>query len=104
MIANPNDPIHAIKRIMDVMQGLNAKTVNITIRRDGAEGVFKYDADVLRHDCSTSGYSAWRLPRKEAHRFWELFGRYASSFYPQDIVKITYGKKVLYEAWFDETK
>lgn len=104
LIANPNDPIHAIKRIMDVMRGLNAKTVNITIRRDGAEGVFKYDADVLRHDCGTSGYSAWRLPRKEVHRFWELFGRYASLFYPQDIVKITYGKKVLYEAQFDETK
>ena len=77
-------------------QAKEAKTVNVTILKDGIEFTFKTEASDFRHDCG-SYYNAWGLTAADRRRFEELFGRYAGC-YPQEIVRITYTRKVLYDA------
>ena len=71
------------------------RMVSVTTVIDGKEMTFKYDAGQLRSDCG-SHYYTWNIPAKERKEFEYLYGRHAD-FTPASIVKITYGKKTLYE-------
>lgn len=87
-------PVHVIRRIMAAVNSVEAKTVNVTIMKDGTEMTFKTEADGLRRDPSTY-YSTYRMAAQDRRRFQEKFGRNAD-YFPVEITRITYGKNVLY--------
>lgn len=91
---NPNNPAHTVKRIISSMKDSPAKTVNVTILKNGTEFTFKTEAREFHIDCQTT-YATWNIAAKDRKRFEELFGH--KSYAPEEILRITYGKKVLYE-------
>ena len=93
---NPQNPVHIVRQIMAVMNTSGAKTVNVTVRKDGKELTFKTETGDLRRDC-TGGYSHWHMIAADRRRFFECFGRNAE-YRPEEILRITYGRSVLYEA------
>ena len=94
--ANPQSPVHIVRQIMAVMNASSAKTVNVTVRKDGKELTFKTETGDLRRDC-TGGYSHWHMIAADRRRFFECFGRNAE-YRPEEILRITYGRSILYEA------
>ncbi len=96
LVADTNNPVHIVKKIMAAMNTTSAKTVNVTICKNGEEFTFKTEAQELRRDCSNY-YSTCNIQAADRRRFAERFGKNAD-YYPQEIVRITYGRTVLYEA------
>ncbi|MCL2194355.1 MAG: hypothetical protein FWB76_00170 [Oscillospiraceae bacterium] len=92
---NPRHPAHSVKRIMQAVLDSPAKTVRVTIRKNGKELTVKADAHEFRRDC-TSSYSTWRIAAADRREYERLFGYV--DYKPQDIVRIEYGRAVLYEA------
>lgn len=90
------NPVHIVRQIMAVVNSSGAKTVNVTVRKDGKELTFKTETGDLRRDC-TGGYSHWHMIAADRRRFFECFGRNAE-YRPEEILRITYGRSVLYEA------
>jgi hypothetical protein len=87
--------IHRMKGITDALKGCGAKTVTVTVEKDGEELTFKTGTSYLygyRSSYSTSGMAA-----PDRREFERLFGRYAQ-YTAEDVTKITYGKKTVYEA------
>lgn len=84
------------RQITTAIRNAGAKTVTITVEKDGAELTFKADArEVIR---SGDKYSPYCIVSGAERREYEaLFGRYME-FSVQDITRITYGRNVLYEA------
>jgi hypothetical protein len=95
LAGNPRHPAHRVKAIMRAMSATAAKTVRVTIRRDSAELTFKTEADELRRDCGST-YSTWHVAAADRQAVERLAGR--GGYGPEDIVRIEYGKAVLYEA------
>ena len=77
------------------MESSSAKTVNVTIRKDGTEFTFKTETSPLRRDCQ-SGYNTWCMAAADRREFEQIYGR-SADYYPQEIQKITYARKVLYQ-------
>jgi hypothetical protein len=90
---NPRHQAHRVRAIMRAMNTTAAKTVRVTIRKNGAELSFKTEADDLRRDCGRS-YSTWRIAAADRREFERLFGDYG----PEDILRIEYGRAALFEA------
>jgi hypothetical protein len=97
MARNPEGSVHVVKRIVDAMKDVSAKTVNVTLAKDGNKLTFKTGADEFRSD-RPSGYGVWRMPEKSYREFEELFGYGAHIYRPEDILLITHGRTVLYDA------
>ena len=95
IVSNPTNPVHTVKKIMTAVNRVDAKTVNVTILKDGREFTFKTNTDPLRRDC-TSDYPDWHMAAADRRLYKSIFG--SKNYTPQDIVRITYGRKVLYEA------
>lgn len=93
--ADTENPVHTVKKIMAAMQTTSAKTVNVTICKDGIEFTFKTEAHVLRGDCQ-SYYNTWCMTAADRREFEQLYGR-STDYYPQEILKITYARSVLYQ-------
>lgn len=87
--------VHYIKRIFYAVTSTDAKTVRVTIRKNSTEFTFKTDADTLRCDCGNSYYTH-RIVAADRREFERLFGRNAD-YYPEEIVRIEFGRAVLYE-------
>lgn len=83
--------------IRSIINGIepDMKTVNVTIIKSGIEFSFKIDADALRS--MQMPYSTYRIAANDRKRFEETFGRH-EDFRAQDILQITFGKRVLYES------
>lgn len=96
ILEDHGNPVHTIKKIMDAMRTTSAKTVNVTIRKDGTEFTFKTEASSLRGDCG-SHYNSWGLVAADRRKFEQLFGR-GADYTPEEILCITYARNVLYEA------
>lgn len=96
LLADTENPVHSVKKIMAALSATLAKTVNVTIRKNGEEFTFKTETDPLRRDCS-SYYSTWSIVAADRRGFERRFGR-SSDYHPEEILRITYGKAVLYEA------
>jgi hypothetical protein len=92
---NPRCQAHRVRGIMEAMRGTDAKTVRVTIRKDGQELTFKTEADQFRRDCG-SYYSTWRIEAAGRREFERLFGR--GDYGPEHVLRIEYGRAVLYEA------
>lgn len=92
-----NHPYHKIKKIIVAVKENNCVTVNLTINKEGTEQTFKYNADALKRDYNSSYLSIRNFEKaSERNLFEETFGRWGE-FHYEDIVKITYGKNIIYE-------
>ena len=88
-------PIHRMKAITDAMKTSGAKMVTVTIQKDGMDLTFKTAADSLMGH--RNFYGTYDIPAADRREFERLFGRRAD-YNAEDITRITYGKKTLYEA------
>lgn len=95
LLEDTENPVYTVKKIMAAMNNSSAKTVNVTINKDGEEFTFKTEAHELRRDC-TSYYNSWNMVAADRRKFEKRFGRHAE-YYPKEIVRITYARAVLYE-------
>lgn len=95
LIEDTDSPIYRMKAITGAIKDSRAKNVTVSIQKNGKELTFKTEASSL------TGYRNWysiqNLPSQDRWRFKELFGR-SSDYYAEEITKITYGKKTIYEA------
>ncbi len=96
IVEDTENPVHIVKKIMEAMRTTSAKTVIVTVRKEGVEFTFKMEAAELRRDC-TSNYHAWNIVAADRREFAAMFGKH-TDFYPQEIIRITYARNVLYEA------
>ena len=96
LAGNSRHPAHRIKGIMEAVNATEAKTVRVTIRKDGTEFTFKANADDLRRDCGNH-YITWYIAGADRREFERLFGR-SADYGPEHILRIEYGRTVLYEA------
>lgn len=94
IVQNPDTPLHMVKKIRYAVKNASAKSVNVTIYKDGHEETFKTGTWVFQK--FDTYYSCYDMPSADRLRFEKLFGR-SAVYYPHEIVKITYGKKTLYE-------
>lgn len=95
LLADTDNSVHAIKRIIQAVSSVSAKTVNVTILKEGKEFTFKTATDELKRDCDLY-YSDWNIAAPDRRKFKEQFGERAE-YYPTEIIRITYARKVLYE-------
>lgn len=93
---NPDDVLHRIKAIIESVKESGAKTVNVTINKDGQEFSFKYEADRLTY-APDSYYSTYHIKATDRREFENRFGR-SADFHPEEITQITYGRNVLYDS------
>ena len=86
-----------LKTMRDIIASVpqDCKTVNVTTVIDGKELTFKSEASQLRRDCEKH-YSKWYIPSSDRSLFDVTYG-HMTDFRPEDITKITYSRKVLYE-------
>lgn len=96
ILADTENPVHLIKKISAAMATTSAKTVNVTIHKNETEFTFKTEAFSLRGDCG-SHYNSWSIVAADRRKFEELFGR-SADYTPEEILRITYARNVLYEA------
>ena len=88
-----DSPLHRQRKILYALRNSPAKTVKVTIHKNGIEFTFRTPTtDVYR-----GTYSKFSMPIKEMYQFEALFGR-SASYGPEDIVDIAYRGKSLYSA------
>ena len=95
LVQDTGSPIHRMKAITDAMKASGAKMVTVTVQKDGMDLTFKTAADSLMGH--RNSYSTYDIPAADRREFERLFGRCAD-YNAEDITRITYGKKTLYEA------
>ena len=82
------------RQITVAIRNAAAKTVVVTVEKDGEELTFRVEA----REIACGRYSRYGIVSTEdRQKFQALFGRYAD-YSVQDITRITYGRNVLYEA------
>ncbi len=96
LLADTQNPVHRVKKIMAAVGATSAKTVNIVINMEGVEFSFKAEAGPLRRDCGYY-YSTYTMMAADRRGFERIFGR-SADYRPEHIIRITYGRNVLYEA------
>ena len=95
LMQDAGDPVHRMKAITDAVNVSGAKTVTVTVRKDGKELTFKAEAySLLGHQ---SYYSTYHIQAQDRRKFKETFGQHAD-YNASDIVRIAYGRKTIYEA------
>ena len=95
LMEDTENPIHRMKAITDAVKASGAKTVTITVQKDGQELTFKAAASSLIGH--RNYYNSSNIPAQDRREFERLFGRHAS-YTAEDITKITYGRNTIYEA------
>ena len=102
IISNLSNPVHRVRRIMRAMADSSAKTVNVTIRKDGRDFTFKTEASQFRSDCN-SYYSDWSIIAADRREFERVFGR-GAHYRPEDILRIDYARSTIYQAEVSENE
>lgn len=95
LINDASHPAHKMKAITDAVSGSGAKTVNVTVHKDGQTLTFKAAANSLRG--YKNYYNTYDIPAHDRREFERMFGAYAD-YNAEDITKITYGRNTIYEA------
>ena len=95
LMQDTGDPIHRVKGIRDAIIGWKAKTVCVTIRKDGQELTFRTGSTDLRSRFGSYGSSSIRA--EDRQEFERLFGPRAS-YCAEDITKITYARNTIHAA------
>ena len=94
IVDNPEHEAHFIKGIMDAMRKAGV-TVMVTTDIDGKVLTFKTQASDLNRD-PEGHYYTFNIAAQDRQIFMETYGKNAE-YFPKDIVKITYGRAVIYE-------
>ena len=95
LMQDAGDPVHKMKAITDAVNASGARTVTVTVRKDGKELTFKAEAySLLGHQ---SRYSTYHIQAQDRRKFKGLFGQHAD-YNATDVVRIAYGRKTIYEA------
>lgn len=92
---NKEHPYHKQKEILDSVRGKDYKTVNLTINKNGIEQTLKYETRFMLY-CDKHLYTYHIVKSDDRSKYEENYGRSSNIEY-KDIVKITYGKNVIYE-------
>lgn len=95
LASDTTNPIHVVKKIMAAVKDSPAQTVNVLIKKECIDFEFKVKANEFRRDCQFD-YNSWNIIASDRRVFEATFGSDAS-YTPKEIVRITYGKKVLYQ-------
>lgn len=96
ILADAENPIHTVKKIVTAMRKIPlAKTVTMTVQKDGELFSFKANADRLREDCPGL-YGLDSVKSEDLPSFRDAFG-YFGHYSPRDVVRITYSRKIVYE-------
>ena len=69
------NPIHRMKAITEALKASGAKTVTVTVEKDGMELTFKTAANSLTGH--RNYYSTYDIPAQDRREFERLFGRSA---------------------------
>lgn len=84
MLSQDSDaPVYRMRAITDALQKSGAKTVNVTVQKDGVELTFKTSAESLKG--LKSQYSTWYIAPSDRLQFRHLFGA-GSDYSAEDIV------------------
>ena len=95
MLSQDSDaPVYRMRAITDALKKSGAKTVNVTVQKDGVELTFKTSAESLKG--LKSQYSTWYIAPSDRLQFRHLFGA-GSDYSAEDIIRIAYGRSTLYE-------
>ena len=93
MLSQDSDaPVYRMRAITDALQKSGAKTVNVTVQKDGVELTFKTSAESLKG--LKSQYSTWYIAPSDRLQFRHLFGA-GSDYSAEDIIRIAYGRSTL---------
>lgn len=95
LVQNPDNPLHRVKAISEAIKSSGAKTVTVTVQKDGEELSFRTGTTSLRGRYNF--YSTSHIAVADRQEFEWLFGPHAN-YTAEDITRITYGKKTIYEA------
>ena len=95
IVQDPDNPLHRVKAISEAIKTSGAKTVTVTVQKDGGELSFRTGTTPLRGRYNS--YNTSHIAAFDRQEFERLFGRHAS-YTAEDIIRITYGKRTLYEA------
>ncbi len=90
-----DSPLHRLRNIQNALKGIAAKTLKVTINKDGKEFSFKTESWDLKRDFS-DGCTSWLMPATDRRKYRELFGN--THYYPDEITKISYFGKPIYSA------
>ena len=88
-------PIHRMKAITEAIKASGAKTVTVTVQKEGQELTFKTAASSLTGH--RDYYSTYDIQASDRREFEKTFGRYAD-YRAEDVARITYGRNTIYEA------
>ena len=89
------NPLHRMRAITDALQASGAKTVTVSVQKDGKELTFKAAANSLTGH--RNSYNTYYIPAQDRREFERLFGQH-SDYKAEDIIRITYGRNTIYEA------
>ena len=95
LMRDAGDPVHKMKAITDAIKASGAKTVTVTVRKDGKELTFKAEAYSLTGH--QTHYSAYHIQAQDRRKFKEMFGEHAD-YDASDVIRIAYGRKIIYQA------
>lgn len=85
---------HTRRAIMRSVADVRAKTFNLEIQKGGGTVSVKIEKEALMRK-NDSYYSPWSMDASSRRKLKECFGP-GADVRPNDVMKITYGKKVLY--------
>lgn len=86
---------HHIRRaILRAVAGKDLKTVTLEILKDGQRMTVRINPLAFYLACT--GYPTWYMDAKSKREFEKCFGR-SAALNPEDILKVTHGRKVLYD-------
>lgn len=95
LIASPGE--HHVRRAIAGSITGEMKMVNVHVEKDGQTGVFKVEAGAVVREAQSNSYiGTYSLDAPSRQKFERMFGRH-ESLQITDIVRITYGKKALFE-------
>lgn len=95
ILDDKSNSIHIVKKIIEAVNSGDYKTVNVITVIDGKELTFKTKISNLGRDCE-SYYHDWDIVAADRGKFEDTYGRH-SNYRPEQIIRITYGKQILYE-------
>ncbi|MEI3060724.1 MAG: hypothetical protein V8T29_08710 [Oscillospiraceae bacterium] len=72
ILADTGSPVHIVKKIMEAMRTTSAKTVMVTVCKEGTEFTFKMEAAELRR--CTCNYHAWNIVAADRRKLEAMFG------------------------------
>ena len=94
IINDRNSKHHLKKAIADSIT--DQKNVNVTILKNNVEFKFKNATENLKRGKHWNSYPSYDIAAKDRELFYKTFGRY-EDYTADEIVKITYCKKIIYK-------